>query len=133
MERSDTLLSIPFGEAVRDAAVCCPGIEEHFDARFFRALGDSNRVAILIQLARCLRPCTVTELSACCPVDLSVVSRHLGVLRDAGIVEAEKRGKQVFYSARLTDVAERLGAIAAALQQAASVRPSSCCQPDGKE
>ena len=127
MAEQNDQLAMSVEEATLDAAVCCPGIEEKFDPRFFKALGDPNRLAILVQLARCMRPCTVTELSDCCPVDFSVVSRHLVILRDAGIVEAERKGKQVYYSARLLDVAKKMSEIAASLTQAASVRSGGCC------
>jgi ArsR family transcriptional regulator len=30
--------------------------------------------------------------------DLSTVSKHLAILRNAGLVEVDKRGAQVFYS-----------------------------------
>ncbi len=84
--------------------------------KFFKALGDPNRIAILARLAGCGRPCTVTELNACCPVDFSVVSRHLALLREAGILEAERRGKEVYYSVRFDHVAATLRAIADAIE-----------------
>ncbi|MCB2199265.1 metalloregulator ArsR/SmtB family transcription factor [bacterium] len=127
MAEQNDQLAMSVEEATLDAAVCCPGIEDQFDPRFFKALGDPNRIAILVQLARCMRPCTVTELADCCPVDFSVVSRHLVILRDAGIVEAEKQGKQVYYSARLIDIAGRMSQIADSLTQAAFVRSKVCC------
>jgi len=77
---------------------CCRRLEELLSPPFFKALGDPNRLALLTRLAGCCEPCTVTELSACCPVDLSVVSRHLAILRDAGIVRSERRGKEVYNS-----------------------------------
>jgi len=95
--------------------VCCPGIEDLFETQFFKALSDPNRVAILVELARKGRPCTVTELSACCPRDLSVVSRHLTALRDAGVVKSERRGKQVYYWVRVSDVADRMRGIVVSL------------------
>ena len=79
---------------------CCPDVAEVLEPRFFRALCDPNRVAILVRLARCGGPSTVSEIAACCPTDVSVVSRHLGMLRDAGILAADKRGKKVYYSVR---------------------------------
>ena len=66
--------------------------------QFFRALGDPNRLALLARLAACCGPRTVSELAACCPVDLSVVSRHLAILREAGILQARKHGKEVHYT-----------------------------------
>ena len=69
--------------------------------RLFRALCDPNRLVILARLAEQGAPATVSEVAATLPIDLSVVSRHLAMLRDAGILEAEKRGKEVYYSVRL--------------------------------
>ena len=74
---------------------CCRRLDRLLSPPFFKALGDPNRLALLTRLAGCCEPCTVTELSACCPVDLSVVSRHLAILREAGIVESRRSGKEV--------------------------------------
>lgn len=95
---------------------CCPDIGALFAPRFFKALCEPNRIALLIQLSRCGRPCTVTELTECCPVNVSVVSRHLALLRDAGILSAEKRGKEVYYSVRSSRVVANLRAMADALE-----------------
>ena len=94
---------------------CCPDVAEVLEPRFFRALCDPNRVAILVRLARCGGPSTVSEIAACCPTDVSVVSRHLGMLRDAGILAADKRGKKVYYSVRFERLVDTLRAIADAI------------------
>ena len=91
---------------------CCAGLRELLSPRLFKALGDPNRVALLARLADCRGGCTVSEAAACCNVDLSVVSRHLALLRDAGILEAQRRGKQVFYSVRATALADTLRTLA---------------------
>lgn len=82
----------------------------------FKALGDPNRVTLLARLARCRRPCSVSEMAECCPVDLSVVSRHLAQLRDAGAVCAQKRGKEVHYSVRYKELTAALRAMADAIE-----------------
>lgn len=56
------------------------------------------------------------QIAADCPVDISVVSRHLAMLRDAGIVEATRRGKEVHYRVRYTGLAETLRSIADAIE-----------------
>jgi len=64
-------------------------------ANVFKALGHQSRLAIVDALAdgeRC-----VCELNEIIDADLSTVSRHLAVLRNAGILSSEKRGNQVFY------------------------------------
>ena len=97
----------------------CDGFEGLIEPRFFRALCDPNRIALLVRLTQCCEPCTVSALAACCPTDLSVVSRHLALLRDAGILNAEKRGKEVYYSVRYREVVAKLRSIAEAIE--------SCC------
>ena len=64
-------------------------------ADVFKALGHPSRLAIIDALVggeRC-----VCDLNASVDADLSTVSRHLSVLRSAGILSSEKRGNQVFY------------------------------------
>ncbi len=69
----------------------------------FKALGHPARVTIVRQLSggeRC-----VCELVEAVGLGWSTVSRHLSVLREAGVVEDEKRGLQVFYRLSLPCVA----------------------------
>jgi ArsR family transcriptional regulator len=86
------------------------------EVRFFKALGDPNRIAILSRLATLGRPSTVSEVAACCPVCTSVVSRHLAMLRDTGILRAEKRGKEVYYSVCMPELVAKLRGIAEAIE-----------------
>lgn len=100
---------------------CCADVSTLVEPRLFKALCDPNRIALLARLAQCGRPCTVGEISCCCPVDLSVVSRHLGILRDAGVLESQRKGKQVYYSVRFNEIAMTLRSIADAIE--------ACCSP----
>lgn len=88
---------------------------------FFKALGDPNRVAILACVAESGGELRVSEVAGCCPVDLSVVSRHLRQLREQGLLSSEKRGKEVFYRARIPEIVALLRGLADALE--------TCC-PD---
>ncbi|MCH7592098.1 MAG: winged helix-turn-helix transcriptional regulator [Planctomycetes bacterium] len=90
---------------------CCE-IDGLLEPRFFRALCDPSRIALLARLAQCCEPCSVSQLAQCCPTDLSVVSRHLAMLRDAGILSCEKRGKEVFYRVRYDELIKTLRALA---------------------
>ncbi len=98
------------------APSCCPALDGLLDHRFFKALCDPNRIALLIRLAECDKPCTVSEMAECCPVDISVVSRHLAILREAGILAARKQGKEVLYSVRYTELASTLRELADAIE-----------------
>jgi len=108
-------------ETAQEAGSRCSGIGQLISPRLFKALADPNRIAILARLSDCCGPSTVSELASCCPVDLSVVSRHLGVLRDAAILRAEKRGRQVYYSLDVTQLISALRRLADALER--------CCPP----
>ncbi len=96
-------------------------LSELLSPEFFRALGDANRLGLLATLAEQSEPASVGELRSCCKVDLSVVSRHLAILRNAGVLEADRRGKQVFYRARTRSLARRLRGIADALERCCGV------------
>lgn len=95
---------------------CCPDLEGLLDPALFKALGYPNRVALFARLGRMGRAATVTEAAECCPVDLSVVSRHLSVLRRAGVVQAAKHGREVHYSVSHHRLAATLRSLADALE-----------------
>jgi len=64
-----------------------------------RALGDTSRVRALFACRRReLCVCQITELLELAP---STVSRHLSILRQAGLLESRKRGRWIHY--RLAD------------------------------
>ncbi len=75
------------------------GLEEA--ARLFRVLGDETRLAILKQLRDQEEVCACDFL-ACCALAQPTVSHHLKVLRDAGLVNAVKRGLWVHYTLNQT-------------------------------
>ena len=65
-------------------------------AGVIKAMGHPTRLFIVEELSRGER--CVCELTEMVGADVSTVSKHLSVLRNAGIVQDEKRGSQVFYS-----------------------------------
>ena len=91
--------------------------------RLFRALGDPSRVGLLVRLAWDGEPRTVSEIADGTERDISVVSRHLAILRDAGIIECERHGKEVRCSVRASTLARTLRQLADALE--------ACCPSDG--
>ena len=64
-------------------------------AESFKAMAHPVRLKIVLRLAA--GECTVSNLVDLAGIGFPAVSRHLSVLRNAGIVEDEKRGAQVFY------------------------------------
>ena len=61
----------------------------------FEALGDPNRRAIVELLGR--RDRSVGELAAALPISRPAVSRHLRLLKQAGLVVEEARGTKRVY------------------------------------
>ncbi len=66
------------------------------EAAIFKALGHQTRLWIVEQLADGKEHC-VCEFVDAVGVDFSTISQHLQVLKRAGVVEDDKRGKQVYY------------------------------------
>jgi ArsR family transcriptional regulator, cadmium/lead-responsive transcriptional repressor len=61
----------------------------------FRGLSDPSRLAIVEQLARGDR--RVSDLAAAMRLSQPNVSKHLACLWDCGLVERERRGREVHY------------------------------------
>jgi len=88
----------------------------------FKALGDATRLKILVLLKTrgksCCELVSPREPGLCaCDIEKAVglsqaaVSHHMGLLRRAGLVRAEKRGRWMYYSrdeAVLAASAERM-------------------------
>lgn len=66
-------------------------------AKVFKALSDTNRLKIFILLSK--RTLCVNALVNHLAISQSAVSQHLRVLREAGLVNSEKRGYWMHYSA----------------------------------
>lgn len=69
-------------------------------ARVFKALGHPARLAMLDALRHGER--CVCELRALVDLDLSTVSKHLTLLKNAGVVACRRQGTQVHYRLILT-------------------------------
>jgi ArsR family transcriptional regulator, arsenate/arsenite/antimonite-responsive transcriptional repressor len=98
-------------------APCCQDLGRLLVPRFFKALADPSRLAVLVRLTTLCGEATVSQVAAGIPVDLSVVSRHLAKLRDAGILAAERRGQEVVYSVRYPELSRSLREIADAIDR----------------
>ena len=81
-------------------------------ADFFKALGEFNRLSLVYKLCECSTPQNSMCLCDCCNVDSSVVSRHLKILAQAGIVKFEKKGRERTYSLDRKNVASVLRELA---------------------
>ena len=62
----------------------------------FKALSDPTRVALVNRLAA-VDECCVCDLTAAFELSQPTISHHLRVLREAGLVEASRRGTWAYY------------------------------------
>jgi ArsR family transcriptional regulator len=86
-------------------------------ARVIKALAHPTRLWMVERLAdgeRC-----VCEFADDVDADFSTVSKHLALLRQAGIVEDEKRGKQVFYRLKVPCVIKFMNCVEAVIESQA--------------
>lgn len=80
-------------------------------APLFKALGDPVRLRMLSMIAALPEVC-VCEITPAFDLAPATISHHLKTLREAGLVDAERRGTFVFYRVRPATLA----ALSAALQ-----------------
>jgi ArsR family transcriptional regulator len=95
--------------------------------RTFHALGDEKRLAVLKRLVsgeRC-----VCELADAAGVGQSLLSFHLRVLKDAGLVRVRRVGRWGFYSVDV-DTVRRLQSFLGGLGGAVT-RGNRCCADPG--
>lgn len=86
-------------------------------ALVFKALGHPARLLMVDALAqgeRCV--CELTDLVG---MDMSTVSRHLSLLREAGIVASRREGLSVHYRLALTCVPNFIACVDAHVRQGA--------------
>jgi len=86
-------------------------------ANVIKAMAHPTRLFILEELEkeeRCV--CDLTEQIG---ADVSTVSKHLSVLKQAGIVADDKRGNQVFYRLRVPCILNFFGCVESVLETSA--------------
>lgn len=86
-------------------------------ARVIKALAHPTRLFLVEELR--LKERCVCNLAEMVGSDVSTVSKHLALLRQAGIVEDEKRGQQVFYRLRRGCAQELTSCASAILEETA--------------
>jgi len=79
-------------------------------SRVFTALGDEHRQRILLMFERDSE-LTIKDIVDASPLSRTAVTHHVRVLRQAGVLMAEKRGKAVFLRPNSGRVLEALNAV----------------------
>ncbi len=87
-------------------------------ARIIKALAHPSRLFIVDELSK--RERCVCELAEMVGADVSTVSKHLSVLKAAGIVADHRRGNQIFYSLRVPCVLRFFDCVSAVMHSLAA-------------
>ena len=90
-------------------------------AQIFTALGDSHRQRIVLMFEGDER-LSVGQIVAASPLSRSAVAHHLRVMREAGVLQCEKVGKEVWYWPEPDTVRSALGAVGEYLDDAFPAR-----------
>lgn len=84
-------------------------------ARIIKSLAHPARLLMVQTLTEGER--CVCELTGIVGSDMSTVSKHLSLLKNAGIIQDEKRGNQVFYKLKTPCVLNFLGCVERVLEE----------------
>ena len=108
-------------EVIGQDAACCAGLSSPLDegqaaelAKVFKALGDPVRLRLMSMIASRGEggEVCVCELTPAFELSQPTISHHLKLLRQAGLIDCERRGTWVYYWV-LPGVLDRLGAFLA--------------------
>jgi ArsR family transcriptional regulator len=83
------------------------------DVQLLQALGHPTRLAIVRELTGGSEVCAC-DFTSCCDVSQPTVSHHLRILKEAGVIEAERRGTWIYYRI-VPSAADRLRSLAGEL------------------
>ncbi|WP_320172058.1 metalloregulator ArsR/SmtB family transcription factor [Maridesulfovibrio sp.] len=78
-------------------------------AKVFKALGHPSRLAIVEKL--CSGELCVCDIVPVVGRDISTVSKHLSILKEAGVLKQRKSGTNVYYSLAMECVPGFLGCL----------------------
>jgi ArsR family transcriptional regulator, arsenate/arsenite/antimonite-responsive transcriptional repressor len=104
-----TLPVLPTICCTTDAPLLSEPEAEELAARF-KALADPTRVAIVNRLSTADEVC-VCDLNAAFDLSQPTISHHLRILREAGLVQASRRGTWAYYRLVPETVAALSGAL----------------------
>ncbi len=90
---------------VRERGVCCalPAVKPRWvedRADLMKALADPCRLTMMASLWKAEAPICVCDFTAGLGLSQPTISHHMAKLKDAGLVDSEKRGIWIYYRLR---------------------------------
>ncbi len=100
---------------IRQRGVCCglPDVDEAWaeqTSTLMKALADPTRLTMVASLWKAQAPICICDFTAGLDLSQPTISHHMSKLKEAGLVEAEKRGIWTYYrlASRLSPATRRL-------------------------
>ena len=84
-------------------------------ATILKAMAHKSRIFIVEKLSE--KPYCVCELTAMIGADTSTVSKHLSILKNAGIITDKKQGTAVYYSLETPCILRLLSCVESVIEQ----------------
>jgi ArsR family transcriptional regulator, arsenate/arsenite/antimonite-responsive transcriptional repressor len=96
------LMELP---VLRERGVCCelPAVDQGWaetTAGVLKAVADPARLTMLAALWRAEAPVCICDFTAALDLSQPTISHHMAKLRQAGLVDREKRGIWIYYRIR---------------------------------
>ena len=90
---------------IRERGVCCdlPVVKESWAedrAELMKALADPTRLTMVASLWKADSPICICDFTAGLGLSQPTISHHMARLKEAGLVESEKRGIWIYYRLR---------------------------------
>ena len=98
------------------------------DSKFFKSMGEPVRVRIIRFLLLNGRA-DIGTIAENMPQDRSVISRHLNLMQDVGILDCEKESRHMFYSLNAPVFLERFMNITDLIKNCIKECGPLCCKP----
>jgi|SRR5215470_14850301 len=100
-----TLVAVKELPVIRERGVCCAlpavgGDWAHTRAGLLKALGDPTRLTMVASLWKARAPICVCDFTAGLGLTQPTISFHMAKLKEAGLVDADKKGIWIYYRLR---------------------------------
>jgi DNA-binding transcriptional ArsR family regulator len=101
----DLFMGLKMLPVVRQRGTCCelPEVDARWADRtseLMKALADPTRLMMMASLWKAQEPICICDFTAGLDLSQPTISHHMAKLKDAGLVESEKRGIWVYYRLR---------------------------------
>lgn len=114
-------------ELTPSSEACLNELADHYDSRLFKTLSEPVRLEIIKFLMLNGRS-DIGTIAGHMPQDRSVISRHLNLMHEAGILSCEKQTRYVYYQIDGGAFIGKLELITAMIRKCMSVCCPDCCK-----